>query len=503
MQETLPSWHWAYASIDALQMRGILRDLSRLHKPYTRGEIAQTLLHVEKMAEDKKILLTRMEAGHIQKLFEEFRIEILELEESDVKPCFRLGGRSHNDIFKSGDDKAEYKGIHRTRIAVPVGKKLTLFNTVNFDQYNVDDSLYIGKKWRGIVAYTEQAYIRAGWKHFRFQFGRDFIQMGAGQSGTLLFSNVTRPMDHLMMNVFLGPFRYSYTAAVLDEVNLSAEWAAQQGGYKARRYLSSHRLDMHFFKGALQCAFSESILYGGVNQNLSWAYLNPFIFYHGAQMNSEGMGNTVGTLDILMYPVKSWEIYSSLLIDDLQIEKTGSGDLEPAEIGWLAGTRLADPFNISGAEVSTEFVRITNRTYKTPFPWETFIHRNDPLGHPLGHDFDYWTVGISQWINASFQMNLFYSRTRKGEGSLYTPWDAPWMDVDVEEGYSEPYLSGTVETLSQYHVGFKYRPFRQMGLEADFWYNDISNQNHIKGEMYTGMDWRIRLWFDGDWTIHL
>ena len=78
-------------------------------------------------------------------------------------------------------------------------------------------------------------------------------------------------------------------------------------------------------------------------------------------------------------------------------------------------------------------------------PWETFIHRNVPLGHPLGNDFGHWQVGLSQWFFGSLNFYLQYSQTRKGEGGLYTPWDEPWMDNTVEEGYSEPFPTGVVE----------------------------------------------------------
>jgi len=52
------------------------------------------------------------------------------------------------------------------------------------------------------------------------------------------------------------------------------------------------------------------------------------------------------------------------LIDDIQIEKSGPGDLEPNEVGYIYGANLADPFGVFGLDVYGEYTRITNRTFQ-------------------------------------------------------------------------------------------------------------------------------------------
>jgi len=271
----------------------------------------------------------------------------------------------------------------------------------------------------------------------------------------------------------------------------------------ARRYISAHRLDARFFKGRLQCAVTEAIVYGGVNRHLDWVYLNPFVFYHGAQLNKSGLGNTLGTVDVSYYPMRKWKVYGSLLLDDVQIEKTGPGDLEPSEIGWLVGSRWADPVGVPGLTLSGEYVRLANRTYKTPNPWDTFIHRNVPLGHPLGNDFDHWQVNASQWIIGTLWFKVGYSQTRKGEGSLFTPFDTPWMDYTVEEGYSEPFPTGVVEKREEVSFSFRYYPSIHWGVEGEIHSCRYQNANHVEGETRDETSWRIGLRVEGDVKIKL
>ncbi len=488
IHETLPSWHWAYEYIDRIQDLGYGMQLPLINRPYTRGQAAEVIAALQQNPEAVE------KAGRwIGRLADEFRPEIAALTGQDFeREAFQVGTHLIADMDNNGDE-TKYRGIYRTRISVPIGRHVHVYNGINFDQYLVDDPLYVGKKWRGIVGYTEQAYISGEWGRFQLKFGRDFLRWGAGRSGTLLFSDLARPLDQFTFRVSVGPFRYHYLVSSMDDMNV------EEG--TAQRYVSAHRVEGSFWQGCLQVAVSEAIVYGGVNRDLDWVYLNPFIFYHGAQLNKSGLGNTLGTIDIIGYPMQTWQLYGSLLLDDIQIEKTGPGDLEPGEIGFIVGTRYADLF--PGSAVDAEYVHVTNRTYKTPNSWETFIHRNAPLGHPLGNDFDRWQVGLSQWVGASFRGRVEYSQTRMGEGSIYTPFDTPWFDYTVEEGYSEPFPTGIVEKRSAVKIEVRYQPSIHWGLHGFFQSMKRCNAYHVEGVSRTDAIWRIGFWWDGEVGIKL
>lgn len=499
VNETLPSWHWAYEYIDELQLRGCLEILYTLNRPYTRGEVAEAIIHSQERINQGGIVLGSAGMQLFEQLAEEFQEEIRLIQvKTDKGGSAQVGVRLQSDFVKQDDDGVKYRGIYRSKLSASLGDHITAYNGINFDQVLVDDPMYVGKKWRGIVGYTEQAYVSVHFNRIELMFGRDFLHWGAGESGSLLFSDIARPMDQLKATASLGPFQYTFVTSMLDDHQLDAELSDSLGGSTAQRYLSAHRLDVRFFNGRLQGAITEMIVYGGVNRQLDWVYLNPFIFYHGAQLNKSGLGNTLGTVDILAYPFHCWELYGSLLIDDIQLEKTGPGDLEPSEVGWLLGSRYGDAFGISGMTLSAEVVRVTNRTYKTPNSWETVIHRNVPLGHPLGNDFDHWRIGLSQWLTGSLQVRLTYSQTRKGEGSLFTPFDTPWMDHTVEEGYSEPFPTGVVEKEGRLDFSVHYYPSVHWGLEAEV--NAIQRMNafHVEGASNSETSWRIGVWFDGE-----
>ena len=502
LHESLPSWHWSYDLIEQLQLRGGFRELSRLNRPYTRGEVAGALIGLRKDMESGAVGLSPTERKQFTLLVREFREEIARIAgKEDGDRSVRFGTRLGQDAFKTTGAEAQTKGIYRFTIGASLTEHAGVYNAMNLDQYKVDDPLYPGKKWRGIVGFTEQSYLTAARGRFRLKFGRDFLRWGAGESGTLFFSDVCRPLDQFLWSFDLGPFRFSSLTSVLDDIVIPSDWEKYRGDGKANRYLSAHRLNVDLLEGRLEVALTEAIVYGGPHRPLDWVYLNPFMIYYGTQLNKKDRVNVAGTIEALFYPVRNWRITGTFFLDDIQVEKTGPGDLEPSTLGWLIGTQWTDPFRLPGMTLSGEFVRVTNRTYKTPNPWESFLFQNEPLGHPLGNDFDHWQIGAEQWFGASVRMGLLYSRTRKGEGSLFTPWEAPWMDYTVEEGYSEPWLSGTVETRQALGLTLRYQPATHWGLDGTFRVMRRKNADHLAGETRDETFWKIGVWVMGDFRI--
>ncbi len=504
VHETLPSWHWTYSVIDALQDRGLINELSRIERPYLRGDIARALIQLSKNNDIDKVSIQSIEKSFLSKLSHEFESEIRYFQEHEsVRSTVELGLHLREDVTKASDSSGRLKGVYRSRISAVIGEHATVFSGLKMDQYRLDDSLYTGKKWRGLVYSAEQAYFNAVWKHSRIQFGRDFLRLGTGQASTLLFSDVCDPIDRFMGSFDVGPFHFSFLAAFLDAIPYqNAEQDSFETSY-IQRYLVAHRLKVKLWGGRLEAAVTEAASFGGINRPLEWTMANPFLFYHGEQLNNKNSANTFGMIDVSVFPTRRWQIYGSFLIDDIQVEKKTNGDLEPNEIGWITGLKWADPIGLKGFTVFSEYSGVTNRTYKTPSSWETLLFHNIPIGHPLGNDFDQWMIGGSQWINASLRVQLMYDRIRRGEGSIYTEWDTPWLTRTINEGYTEPFPTGIVETETAVSLSLDYRPRSQYGINAMMRSMRRSNENHFKGVSGTGTEWRIGLWVNWDTILRL
>jgi hypothetical protein len=303
----------------------------------------------------------------------------------------------------------------------------------------------------------------------------------------------------LAASCHFGPFQFTYFAA---ELNPDPAQIVNGVRIAVRRFLSGHRLDLNLWHGRFQAAISELMLYGGAGESFNVVYLNPFIFYHGEHKNQASYtGNVLPTIDLAVYPWPRFQTYFSLLLDDLQVEKTVIDDLEPNEIAWLVGTKIADPFQISGLTLNLEYVRIANRTYKTPEPLETFIHYNKPLGHPLGNDGDQWLATANYWWQKNLIFNLSFTHQRRGEGSIYSPWDEPWQNFTLAAGYHEPFPTGIVETSNRVSLKISWLKHLGLRLHGVLQYQTIKNsenipdqnQNSFTAKLLLEMNWGGRI----------
>jgi hypothetical protein len=247
------------------------------------------------------------------------------------------------------------------------------------------------------------------------------------------------------------------------------------------------------------------VIHGGPDRNFEWYYLNPFIFYHGEQLNEGKNGNTLGALDFVARPGRRLELYGQLLIDDVQIEKTRSGDLEPNEIAYLFGAQVADPLGTRGTTIGLEYTRIANRTYNTILEWEKFLHRNRPLAHFLGNDFDRWLLQTSTYLGSRLQLYATAELLRRGEGRIESQFDMPWLEQSLEEGYSESFPSGVVEKSRHLRLEARWQPRLEIFLSLEGQFSSYKNFAHavLAGETKNVTSFFLRFWWEKDWWLPL
>ena len=112
--------------------------------------------------------------------------------------------------------------------------------------------------------------------------------------------------------------------------------------------------------------------------------------------------------------------------------------------------------------------------------------------------FTFWQAGVSKWFGGNLWIRFKYSMIRKGEGSLFTPWDAPWFAYTVEQGYSEPFPTGIVEKRNEFGFSFKYYPSIHWGVEGEFSSLKYRSKDHMLGQIQNEIIWKLGLWMDGD-----
>ncbi len=469
--QTLRPNHWLEQEIRFLQNRGYLWSLSPLHGPY---DISHVRSAMQKLPQGNE--------------FREFSNTLLVRWPQACNTGYVLG--QWQSAYRNERQSRYFHSRERFGGGAQLNDWLHTAATVYVDNRLDEKASYMGKRQGGQAAFFEQAYALALFKNFQVKFGRDLLVWGPGFEASLLISGNSRPMDHLYFSWNNDWLEFSFFSATLNPTFFKVnEQPATQ-----HRLLSGHRIECHPLP-FLYFAISETSLSGGPDTGLDFAYLNPFMFYHAANLNGPNTANSMGSVDVAAMPLRQWTTYGSFLLDDVQIENSVPADREPAQIGYLAGTNVADPFGIFGVDVFTEYTRVTNRTYKGQGgPWEKYLHRNQPIGHFLGNDFDRLLGGISYHPIPNYFVRFVYEHRRQGEGRLDTPFDTPWLDIPEGESYSEPFPTGTVERSEVFSFLTRWRPAWWFGCEfmVRFWSIDnYRNQPDADKDF-----WDIRLLFN-------
>ncbi len=491
---TLPTNHWAYAYLQQLGLR---------HRPVASMLLTLPLSYRQvTMVLDSTGPLVTGGAEH----FWLQSLQALTATPGSSRSWLQAGGRVIEDAgrLESGDLRSRL--AVRSHLGIFPDRHLALFNIINLDQALRDDAQYIGKRWRGFTGYTEQAYARLHFDKYLVKFGRDFLWWGRGQDATLLISDYSRPLDHFLAQLTLPRLRLTYVAAKLDRAPLADSLAARYGTGFAERYLAAGRAEFEPIKNRLRLAITQMVVHGGPHRSFEWHFLNPFIFYHGEQLNEKELnekpnGNTFGALDFVARPKPGLELYGQLLVDDVQIEKTRRGDLEPNEIAYLLGTEIADPLGATGATVGLEYTRVANRTYNTIQPWEKFLHRNRPLAHFLGNDFDRWRLHASLYTGKQTQLFLTTELRRRGEARIASVFDQPFKDIPLDQGYSEKFPTGVVERSWHFRLEARWHPRPGFFLAAQGKYGRYKNFAHRAGVKESDTGLFLQMWWEKDWLI--
>jgi len=484
--ETIPTTHWVYESIEKLQVYGFFRTLDQGCQPYTRFQIARVLLSdLEKNQVINKFVeieIGRIKTELLPKIKYLQKDVLNDKAKSSVKVGFTLGNSA-----KYKENTKNYSSF-RLKGALSFYENFTLKYSAYLDQRFMDNPYFTGYEWRGFQGYQEQMYISYATDFIDFKFGRDYVKWGYGKGGRLFISDNSRPFDMLSLKLKSKFISIQTIISQLDKM------------YNAERYLTAIRFELNPTKN-IYLGVGQSALYGGEHQSLDFTLSNPLAFYSFTQDNDSKPLNGMIYFDASCYLSNKYKIYGEFLIDDFQVDHEVKGDLEPDELAYIIGIEGVNLFNTFDGWL--EFTQVRNRTYNVPNkrPFEKFLHKNMPIAHPLGTDFQSFQFEADKWLNSYFKLGLGYYLIRKGEGTIRGEFTEPYLqeDVTMETGYKEKIPYGIVETTNKIYASLHYE--YNVHLQSDFsiGFENIDNLDHLKGSKSDNLFLDLTLYMAFDW----
>ncbi|MBN4072289.1 hypothetical protein JYU03_00040 [bacterium AH-315-F03] len=417
-------------------------------------------------------------------------------------------------------------GIERLRggMSLRMGEKVSGYISFLLDETLANDPNYTGKVWRNVAGFVEAGLLSYQSEKLTVLFGRFRNSWGPTVTNPLL-SQEAYPLDGVTLRYRAGKrLTYSYTLARLDGFSpdgagLIGADSLQTVGVFVNRYFAAHRVDI-FPNKNLRFGLFETVIFAGAGRGVELQYFNPLNFYHGAQLNEDGNDNTFLGFDFDWMLFRGSNLYGQIVVDDFQIENEVQGDQEPNEIGALVGLYLADIAGQSGWDADLRFDGVTNRTYNQKLERNRYLNHGLPLGHPLGNDFQRYSISLYHWFGGSAPLGrdnksvpsitsglLTFSSVllRKGEGSISDLWSEPWLLS--AEPYSEPYPTGVIERTWRHQLKYQrilsFSDDSQGYVSASFGWESIENLDHIQNQYRSSWFFALRmsLFYSTDWAL--
>jgi hypothetical protein len=486
----------AYAIIDALQSRGVLRSLSMLERPYTIGAVERAVGRDSSDDTFKQSLLSEL-----LRVIGKYQLPA----PSDSNATLRLlvngevyvtAQRSARRELMLGDTIAGVYPAVLGRAIVQGGSWIAAARIIG-DSRLKHDPEFFGKTDKKLAGRTEDAYLAGQWRFGEIFFGRLGRNWGPPMVDGLLLGHYVYTYDHLALTVGVPAFHLTTIAARLDDRAIPPDTVAQ-------RYFSIHRLSGRW--RGLEIAASEAIVYGGRGRGFEPKWLNPINGFYLSQLNespningsSGSDGNMSYGLEAALDETPLGILRGEFQLDDVAVNSCDTFCKKPPSYGLTVsadgirvpgGTRLGDP------RAFAWYTRVTNLTYRNATSFEQYMFENVGLGRGFS-DYDEVRLGVDVVARSRIPLKLYAAERRQGEGDYRIPQPPP-----AEFSATPTFLSGVVERIWRVGVSGAGRLATAVEFNGDFGYNNVRNADHVIGRRRSGIEARLKLSFHPRWSI--
>ena len=397
----LPLSHWSMPYVEHLIAAGRMADPSPLSRPLKVDDMLRALAAVD------STVVTRSEWAVVRRIR-------AELTRTMRGPAARLdidagiAGSSHarrDPLREAGVGHATFNG----------GAALTLYfgpvvvsTHPYFDTRLKWDPDYYGKKDRAIAGRFAEAYGSAQWRYGEIFFGSLDRNWGPRFTEGLLVSPSPYSYDQLDFKVGTEGIYFEGILTQLDNI-------ADTSGAANTRHFVAHRLVIRP-PGHTTFALWEGTITAGVGRDLEPWFANIFTLGLVQQYDQGSQSNNLLGFDVTTR-LKRTQLFASVLLDDIQVDKSNAGDKEPPSYGFTLGAQGG----ISRFGWTAFYTQVANLTYRTPNPAEAVMRRNVGLGRNFS-DYDQLTLRGSMIAGPSVLLEPEITVLRQGQGDFRLPY---------------------------------------------------------------------------------
>jgi hypothetical protein len=223
-------------------------------------------------------------------------------------------------------------------------------------------------------------------KYFNFQAGQGKNFVGEGYR-SLLVSDNSFSYPFFKISTTIWNIKYINLFNVWKDIRFTdGQLSNHFIKYSTTHYLSwnaTKRLNIGIFESIVWQS-SDTLSKRGFDVN----YLNPVIFYRPVEYATGSSDNAMLGLNISYKITSQSKLYTQLIIDEFLVEEVR------ARRGWWAnkfggqlGIKIYDLAKLEGLNLRVEANAVRPFTYSHGSIYQSYLHYNQPMAHPLGSNF--------------------------------------------------------------------------------------------------------------------
>lgn len=472
----LPASHWIYPLLDRLATSGVITQLNKNTRPYTREYIAELLLNIE--IDKSELHLSSIELELINRARGEFFDELnqqIPVESELERHLYSWKSNqqfAHFDLLLGSDYQNEtggtsektiqhsyYGGILRGEV---FGLGFYSDNQIHsewgggpYQQHYTPSEGYpqsISDDSSQIIWDQSLSYLRLDVRGIQFEFGRNEINWGPSLFGGLMFSDQAPAMDLFRLQIPVGKAHFTWLHG-------------KPASNFVQKWISAHRLEFSV-NSDINIGVSESLIYG--NRDIEWAYLNPVLPYLIAEHTLGDKDNLAIGLDVEWRIKNKIKLYGDFFIDDLFSPWEIFSNYWGNRLAFTLGGYWVDPLGLKNSSCCLEYTRLEPYVYTHEDSVNTYEHYDYSIGRQLHPNSDQWIFYMQKWFHRNVMVELQYTRTRHGAGERRRPH----LESD---GDKKQFLVGVVESSSKLAMNLTIQPYRDLFVQ--FYYQPVIQRN--------------------------
>jgi Capsule assembly protein Wzi len=325
-----------------------------------------------------------------------------------------------------------------------------------------------------------EGYLTTDFDLVKLKFGRDRIKIGYGPVKSLIDEN-SPEFDYIGLNISYKFFNFSYFhGKLLGNTAFSFDSTVGEETTVEEKYIGYHRIGFNISKD-LDFGVGEFIIYG--DRPIDLSYLNPFGLYKSIEHQNRDRDNSMLFFDFNNNSIKGLKLYATLLIDDITINKLGTG--------WYgnqtmlnAGLYTSFLYKVIPMDIKLEYLKIDPYTFTHRFSRNNFTNLSYNLDSFLQPNSELFFAQINYRFNNRLNVSGDFTYTIHGANPLASDGTVKEnVGGDISLGYrvfdsdKVYFLDGYLEYGRIASATLNYEPYNQIHFYFNIKYISQSLQS--------------------------